>query len=88
MTKTSLTSAPTSPSNKLRRRLLMLLSLLLCAVGTAGCASKSPLIVRPSPPVLEPPPPELMKPVQPNLRQRLEQVFTPSPRTATPPSGS
>lgn len=88
MTKTSPTFAPTSPSNKLRRKQLMLLSLLICAAGTAGCVSKSPLIVRPSPPVLEPPPPELMKPVQPNLRQRLEQVFTPSPQTATPPSGN
>lgn len=61
---------------------------LICALAISGCASKSPLVVQPNPVRLEPPPAELMEPEQPNLRQRLQQLFGQSPQTAIGPSGN
>lgn len=61
--------------------------LLVSSLGISACGSKSQ-VVRPNPVHLDPPDKEWMEPVQPNLRQRLQQLSTESPLTATPPSGS
>lgn len=88
MTKKSPTSAPASPRPKALSKPLMLVLLLIFAVAMTGCASRSALVVQPSPTQLKAPPPELMQKREPNLRQRLRQLSTESPRTATPPSGN
>ena len=73
-----------------QKRLLVQVTLAFLAIWLmvlAGCASKLPPVV-PVPPRLAQPPAELMEPRTPNLRQRLQQLSTPSQPTATKPSVS
>lgn len=93
MNSVSQTSGRSSPNSKRTPGRGMSALLLICGLAISGCASKSPLVVRPDPvrpdPVrLSPPPAELMEPEQPNLRQRLRQLSGESPQTATGPSGN
>jgi hypothetical protein len=86
MNKLSLNSASISPRSKRLSMLLIPLLCLLFSPALTGCVSKSQ-VVKPDPPKLNPPPAEWMVVRQPNLRQRLQQLFTESPLTATTPSG-
>ncbi len=70
------TYAPSSQKTRPWPLLIMIALLLLCVMGASGCASVSPLVIKPQQPQLRPPPPELMVPVQPNFRKRLESLFT------------
>lgn len=88
MNSVSQTSGRSSPNSKRTPGRAMSALLLICGLAISGCASKSPLVVRPDPVRLSPPPAELMEPEQPNLRQRLQQLSGESPQTATGPSGN
>ena len=88
MTNVSQTSGRSLPARTLKPGRGMSALLLTCGLAISGCASKSPLVVRPDPVRLSPPPAELMEPEQPNLRQRLQQLSGESPQTATGPSGN
>ncbi|QYW02115.1 o-spanin [Stenotrophomonas phage Sonora] len=55
-------------------------------LAMTGCASLSGHVIQPSPPQATPPQAELLIKREPNLRQRLRQLSTGSPPTATPQS--
>lgn len=82
MIKKSLNLQPITLRERLLRVSRMPALSLACALGSSGCAS-APLVVRPIPVQLRPPPAELMEPEPPNLRQRLQQLYTPSQPTET-----
>ena len=86
MSAASLIFGPTSPANRPLPRPRTLVASLICVLATAGCCSKSGVVVSPDPVRLTPPPAELMVKREPNLRQRLEQLSGPSQPTETPPS--
>lgn len=73
---------------KTKRVLMTLLLLLTSSLALIGCGSKSQNVKPPERPHLTAPDPQWMEPEQPNLRQRLQQLSTESPVTATAPSGS
>ena len=56
----------------------------MCAAALAGCRSSLPVYQSAQVPPL---PPELAQKREPTLTQRLLTLLSPSPPTATPPSG-
>ena len=60
MNSVSQTSGRSSPNSKRTPGRWMSALLLTCCLAISGCASKSPLVVRPDPVRLSPPPAELM----------------------------
>lgn len=84
MRKPSKTFGRTSRPGRPKPGSVTLLLLPIFAMVLSGCASRSPVVVTPDCPTLTPPPAELMEEIEPNLRQRLQQLSGESPLTETP----
>ena len=66
------------------QKLKLIVCALMCALALGACQSLSPAYQPARIPAL---PPDLAEKHEPNLTQRLLMLLSPSPATATPPSG-